>query len=226
MHGNLKLFKYFILIFLNFYYFSHLSWVYPQTTSKEYLDIPLQDISSFTKKDHSSPTKIELKLNYQENLYQPDFFFNDNQDKYLEIGQLKDIHGVWIGSFQLTDRSLYWINSKLDRNRVLRSVKYGPYKMGIQFETNLADNLIDLRIVQKEVNYESINFQIYNKKQINYWANVSSDKWYEVVRGKIFRVNQKELLTIFQTTVYEGKTPIYAFEGVAVLNKVKDSIFK
>lgn len=76
-----------------------------------------------------------------------------------------------------------------------------------------------LEIIQEGVKYSSVNIDLANDKQINYWTNARNKDWFQVIRGKIFRVNESELFTVFQTTVYEGKTAIYAFKGEAMLMK-------
>ena len=82
------------------------------------------------------------------------------------------------------------------------------------------ENAASVEIIQKDVKYGRVNFDLANDKQINYWTNAKSRDWFQVVRGKIFRVNENQLFTVFQTTVYENKIPIYAFKGEAVLEKV------
>jgi len=80
--------------------------------------------------------------------------------------------------------------------------------------------LAGLEIIQEDVKYSSIKIDLANNKQINYWTKAKIKDWFQVIRGKIFRVDESHLFTVFQTTVYEDKIPIYAFKGKAVLMKV------
>ena len=78
---------------------------------------------------------------------------------------------------------------------------------------------LGLEISQEDVKYELVNVSLLNGYQISYWTSARSLAWLEVIRGKIFKLSNNELFTKFQTTVYEGKIPIYAFKGEAVLHK-------
>ena len=101
-------------------------------------------------------------------------------------------------------------------------MNFGPYTISLKF--NLIDVVISgLEIIQEGVKYGSVNIDLGNDNQINYWTNARSKDWVQVVRGKIFRVNENQLFTVFQTIVYENKIPIYAFKGEAILEKVRDA---
>lgn len=181
------------------------------------LALLLSILSAFCQVEEKS--KLEVKVNYDESLNQPSFFTNTNISEYVEVGQVKKLKGLWSGNFQLTKKSIFWTNPKQDKNEIINSIRYGPYKIFLNFNLGINDRLVSIDIGQEEVMYGSINVQLANKKQINYWATANSDKWFEVIRGKVFRVNKDKLFTVFQTTVYEKKIPIYAFEGIAVLEK-------
>lgn len=168
--------------------------------------------------------KLQVMINYDVVLAQPDFFSSDDLEKYSPIGQIKDLKGIWVGSYNLGKKSVYWINPHLDREKILRGIKLGKYKIFLNFnisESEAFSRLLSIDIVQKDIKYGSTGVQTPSDKQINYWTTAKTNNWFQVIRGKVFRINKTELLTIFQTTVYEGKTPIYAFEGVAVINKLE-----
>lgn len=194
-------FKYLILISINFV-------------------ISMNILPAFCQIEEKS--KLEVKVNYDETLNQPSFFTNTNLSEYVEVGQVKKLKGLWSGSFQLTKKSIFWTNPKLNKNEVVNRIKYGPYKIFLKFNLGENDRLDSIDIGQEEVMYGSINVQLANKKQINYWATANTDKWFEVIRGKVFRVNKDKLFTVFQTTVYEKKIPIYAFEGISILEKANN----
>lgn len=162
-------------------------------------------------------SKLEVKVSFDEDINNPSFFSNPNLSKYLEVGQVKKLKGLWSGSYQLTKKSIFWINPKLNKNEIINSIQYGPYKILLNFNLGQDERLESIDIGQEDIMYGSINVGFANKKQINYTATANTDKWFQVIRGKVFRVNKDNLLTVFQTTVYEKKTPIYAFEGIAVL---------
>ena len=164
--------------------------------------------------------KLKIKVYYSENPNQTDFFRNIEFDKYSEFGPYEKLDGIWSGNYTLEQKSIFWTNPSLDNNHIYNSVHFGPYTIGIKFDLIEKTTLSGLEIIQKDVKYSSVNFDLANDKQINYWANATSRDWFQVVRGKIFRVNENQLFTVFQITVYEDKIPIYAFKGEVVLSKV------
>ena len=168
-------------------------------------------------------SEIKAKVNYTENPNQTDFFSNKEFQKYNEIGPLEKLHGIWSGNYTLNDKSIFWVPPSLDNSHIYNSVDSGPYTISIKF--NLTEKMIlsSLEIIQKDVKYSSVNIDLANDKQINYWTKAKSRDWFQVVRGKIFRVNENQLFTVFQTTVYENKIPIYAFKGEAILEKRRDA---
>jgi hypothetical protein len=101
-------------------------------------------------------------------------------------------------------------------------IQFGPYR--IFLKTHFGGNrLLSIEIRQEDIGYGQVNFEVVrNKSQINYWTKATNSIWLETIRGKIFKVSEKELYTIFQTTVYEDKIPIYAFRGNALLTMIGD----
>jgi hypothetical protein len=173
---------------------------------------------------NTEPSKLQLMINYDEVLAQPDFFTCDDLKKYSSIGQIKNLKGLWSGTYKLGPKSIYWTNPKLDKEKILSNIKFASYKIFLNFnvsDSETLSKLLSIDIVQRDIKYGSTGLQIQNEKQINYWTTAKIDNWVQIIRGKVFRVNKNELLTIFQTTVYERKTPIYAFEGVAIINKLE-----
>lgn len=170
--------------------------------------------------DFDTPeSKIKVKVNYTENPNQVDFFSGNEFEKYEEIGLPEKLDGIWSGDYTLNRESIFWVNPSLDNSHIYNSVDFGPYTISIKFD--LVEKVLSgLEIIQKDVKYSLVNINLINDKQINYWTKAKSRDWFQVVRGKIFRVNENQLFTAFQTTVYENKIPIYAFRGETVLMKV------
>lgn len=164
--------------------------------------------------------KFKVKVHYSENPNQADFFNNNEFNKYSEIGLYEKLDGIWSGNYILDQKSIFWTNPSLDNSHIYNSVDFGPYTIGIKFDLVEKTILSGLEITQKDVKYSFVNFDLANDKQINYWTNAKSKGWFQVIRGKIFRVSENQLFTVFQTTVYENKIPIYAFKGEATLEKV------
>ena len=176
---------------------------------------------SFCADSYNPESKIKVKVNYTENPNPIDFFFNNNEfEKYTEIGPHEKLDGVWIGNYALSQESVFWVNHSVEKSHIYNSVYFGPYTINIKFNLTDKEILSSLEIIQKDVKYSSINIDLANDKQINYWTKAKSRDWFQVVRGKIFRVNENQLFTVFQTIVYESKIPIYAFKGEAVLNRL------
>jgi len=174
--------------------------------------------------ENPEPSRLQLMIDYDEALIQSDFFTGDDLKKYSPIGQINDLKGLWSGTYKLGRKSIYWTNPKLDKEKILSNIKFASYKIFLNFNVNDSENLpklLSIDIVQKDIKYGSTGLQVLNEKQINYWTTAKIHNWVQVIRGKVFRINKNELLTIFQTTVYERKTPLYAFEGVAVINKLE-----
>lgn len=166
--------------------------------------------------------KIKMGINYSENPNQKDFFTNIGYEKYTSLGQYKKLAGMWSGTYDLSQSSIYWINSNLDNLEVFKLIDFRPYKIYLKFNVLPDNKLSNFAISQEDVDYSSVNIDVVNDKQINYWAKAKSLNWLEIVRGKIFRLNESELFTVFQTTVYKGKIPIYAFRGEVTLRKEAD----
>lgn len=167
-------------------------------------------------------SKIKVKINYTESPNKTDFFTKQETGNYLSFGNLGDLEGAWAGSYTLDKSSIFWTNPDLDSLKIYNSIKVGPYNIYLKFNVQDENKLNSLIISQEDVKYDSVNLEIANDKQINYWAKAISSNWFEIVRGKIFKVSDNELFTIFQTTVYEKKIPIYAFQGVSLLKKSQD----
>ncbi|MBI2996151.1 MAG: hypothetical protein HYY52_05530 [Candidatus Melainabacteria bacterium] len=169
-------------------------------------------------KEEQSRSNIKAKINYLENPNKPDFFTSTEKNNYIELGNLTTLQGTWSGSFALDKSSIIWENHGTVKKNVYDLIKFGSYNILFNFYTH--DNkLSDLKILQDEIKYGFVNVEVFNKSQINYWTKATSLDWNEIVRGKIFRINDNELFTIFQTTVYENKIPIYAFRGEAILSR-------
>lgn len=183
-------------------------------------------VSGFTLKDsklfplqENLIKRIKANINYYDGPNQADFFTESGLNKYLEIGQKEILEGVWTGTYDLTNKSIFWINAKLDKTEIFKLIDFHTYLLFFRFDNTYKNKFPQLSISQEEINYGSVNIWKANPKQINYWTSAKSNNWIEIVRGKIFRLNENELFTVFQTTVYERKIPIYAFRGEVVLNK-------
>ena len=165
-------------------------------------------------------SKLKIKVNYTENPNQTDFFTTSEFQKYREIGLPEKLDGIWKGNYILNRESVFWVTPSLDNNKIYSSIDFGPYSLSLRFNLNEKTILSGLEIIQKDVKYSLVNFDFANDKQINYWTKAKNRDWFQVIRGKIFRVSKNQLFTVFQTTVYEGKIPIYAFKGEATLEKL------
>ena len=168
-------------------------------------------------------SKVKVKINYFESPNNKDFFSNTKLEKYIQILPLKELSGTWGGIFHLDKDSVFWINPNFEMQDVHRLITLGPYSIYLKFNnpsTSKSNKLSGLEIVQEDVKYDSVNIELANDKQISYWAKAHSKKWFEIIRGKILKVNDNELFMEFQTTVYEKKIPIYAFRDELVLKKV------
>lgn len=167
-------------------------------------------------------SKLKVKINYNENPNKPDFFTKTETAEFIDFGDFKDLDGIWTGSYSLNEGSIVWTNPNIsaeDSKRIFDLIYTGPYNIYLKF--SLTDRLKELSISQENIQYNSINFEQVSNNQINYWAKASTKNWLEVIRGKVYRLKEDKLFTIFQTTVYEGKIPIYAFYGEAMLTKDK-----
>ena len=170
--------------------------------------------------DENNKRKLRVKIDYSENPNQSTFFktSNSNLKQYIDIGLGKNIGGLWQGIYSVNKSSVFWTNPIVE-SKIINSIHPGPYTIGFTF--NLTNDLLsNIEISQEDVSYGSVNIEAPNDKQINYWSKAKTNDWLEIIRGKIFRVNEKELFTVFQTTVYEGMTPIYAFRGETILRKL------
>ncbi len=162
--------------------------------------------------------KVKLKINYVENPNQADFFKTTDMDKYTKIGPFENLTGSWTGTYVLNQESVFWTNSQVERSSIFKLIDFKSYD--IYFKFNHSGKFPKLEIGQEGTSYSSVNIEIANDKQISYWAEAVSLNWREIIRGKIFRLNNDALYTVFQTTVYERKIPIYAFSGEVVLKRL------
>ena len=166
-------------------------------------------------------SKLKVKINYIETPNPSDFYNTKKLDKFLTISNKERLQGNWLGEFNLDDNSIYWVNPGVDKNKIYESIDRGPYEVTYNFDFTEQGILSKLRIIQDLVKYSSINIELQSEKQINYWAKAKINNWLQVIRGKIIMFKEDKLFTIFQTTVYEDGTPIYAFRGKTILNKEK-----
>lgn len=172
-------------------------------------------------------SKLKVKVNYLEGPNRADFFSEDeNEDKekeksnkFLDLGPFEKLGENWTGQYFLNEGDIFWVNPGLEKLELYNSINHGPYNLYLMFNFLDLGKLTGLDIFQEDVKYDLATIQIVNDKQINYWTKASSRDWLEIIRGKVFRINNDELFTVFQTTVYEKKTPIYAFKGEVVLKK-------
>lgn len=166
--------------------------------------------------------KLKAKINYFEDsinpqiLNQMDFFSSTDLEKYSKIGASEDLAGLWTGTYSLNRDAIFWTNSNLDIEKVFKLIDFRHYNVYLKFNMF---NIKKMEIGQEGVNYNSIDVETPNDKQINYWARAKSSNWLEIVRGKVLRMNDNELFMIFQTTVYDRRIPIYAFNGELVLKR-------
>lgn len=165
--------------------------------------------------------KVRLKASYVEGPQQSDFFVEIPYSENPALFSLLDLPlGEWSGEFTLNKESIFWTNPALDKKKIYNAIQYGPYSFFLKTLVN-ANKLVGIEVRQEDIGYGQVNFEVVrNKNQINYWTKATSLSWLETIRGKIFRVKEDELYTVFQTTVYEDKIPIYAFRGEAVLKRL------
>lgn len=169
-------------------------------------------------KNTSASERIKAKIHFSDMPNQSDFFTNSDLGKYSEIGNSEKLKGIWSGQYNLMSEAIYWFNPAINKNKIISLIDFKDYTLDLKILPQDSRGLT-LQLSQESVSYSSVNIAFENKRQLNYWAKLSADNWFEVVRGKIFRINEDELFTVFQTTVYEERTPIYAFNGEMVLSK-------
>lgn len=163
--------------------------------------------------------EIKAKVNFSDNPNQQDFFTSVESGQFINLGPYVLLEGVWSGSYELDPHSIFWINSSLDKLKIHNLINFGHYNIALRFNLQESKRLSSIEIVQEDVKYDPANVGFIKDSQINYWTKAKCKDWLEIIRGKIFRRNSNELLTVFQTTVYENKVPIYAFRGEALLKK-------
>lgn len=178
--------------------------------------------SNHNKDEENQLEQIKVRVDYTEIPNQASFFKNTKFEKYREIGETRDLTGIWTGTYNLKKSSVFWTRSNLESINILKSIDFRPYNVYLRFGSKDFERYPEMEISQEGVDYSSVNIKFANNKQINYWAKATSKNWLEVIRGKIMRLNENELFTEFQTTVYDGKIPIYAFRGEVVLTKNED----
>lgn len=166
-------------------------------------------------------SKIKVKVNYLEGPSQAGFFTNTELDKYIDLGPFENLEDAWLGKYSLIQESIFWTNPNLNKYKIFNLIGFGQYDISLKFNLASDNRLSCLEIFQEGVKYGSVNIELPNNKQINYWTKATSSSWIEIIRGKIMRVNDEELFTEFQTTVYEERTPIYAFHGQSVLRRIE-----
>lgn len=164
-------------------------------------------------------SKIKVQVNYREGPNQSDFFTNTDFRKFEIIEPIKSLDGTWFGTYDLSEDSVYWINPHLDSSEIFKIIEFGPYDVYLKFKFDEDNKLSALELKQEDIDYGSVSIELANNKQINYWTKATTFNWLEIVRGKLSRINNNELFTIFQTTIYEDKIPIYAFRGEFVLKR-------
>lgn len=159
--------------------------------------------------------KLKVKIHYREGPNSSSFF--DLSGKGLKLtDKLDELNGLWSGSYELEEKSIFWINPALLPNEVYKAVSFGPY--GFYLNLNFDDKKNgEIEITQSDLKYGPVNFFVVNNEQINYWTCATNKDWTEIVRGKIYRSKPGSLYTVFQTTVYQDRIPIYAFQGESVL---------
>lgn len=150
---------------------------------------------------------------------QADFFYNSYVNNFTELPGHVALEGTWTGTYYLDKASIFWVNSNLNKLDFYKLIEFGPYKINFKFVLNSAKKISSLQIEQEDINYGFVNVDIKDKKQVNYWTKALNKNWVEIIRGKVHKINDNELFTIFQTIVYEGKIPIYAFRGETALSK-------
>lgn len=165
-------------------------------------------------------SKIKVKVNYNEGPNQEDFFAQSESNTYVSLGPVEKLEGFWSGKYTLNKQDIFWINPHLDSSKIYSTVGFGQYDIDLKFYLTHDKGSLIIEIFQDKVNYGLVNIEILSNKQINYWTKANSSNWLEIVRGKIFRVDNDKLFTQFQTTVYEDRIPIYAFRGEATLRRV------
>ena len=166
-----------------------------------------------TKKNQNN---LKIKVNFNEGPNKEDFFLNNDIEHYTQVTSFNELESTWIGTYELTPKSIFWTNPNSKKTTL---TYFGPYNIRFNFGAPAINRNSSLEIIQEGTEYKNVKLQLANNKQVNYWADVISKRWIEVVRGKIFKRNDNELLCVFQTTVYENKVPIYAFNGEVILTR-------
>ena len=163
---------------------------------------------------------LKVKINFNENPNALDFFKLDNNSRFVEFHEFEDLKNIWSGHYEIVKDSVYWTNPDINNNQIYDLINFGQYDLSLKF--NLLDEKIlsGLEVIQDEISYSSVNIEVLNNKQINYWTKAKIKDWFEIIRGKIFKIGDNQLFMVFQTTVYKKNIPIYAFRGDTVLSKL------
>lgn len=212
MVPKIKFFKSFCLSFLYILIFITFSGSYGFTLQGDKQPMYVEEKEEY---------RIRIGINFCERPINSDFYIDSDLNNYKDLGGNKSLLGTWSGSFNLQLSNVNWVNPELKREKILSNVEFGPYLLFLKFNYDDGGRETNLYIGQNNVDYSSVNIEKINKKQMNYWAKGITKNWIETIRGKIFRTNDDELLTHFQTVVYEDKIPIYAFQGEVNLKSIE-----
>lgn len=162
--------------------------------------------------------KIKAELVFTENPNKEDFFSRNDLGTAIDLEPLSEIKGNWSGQYDLSEKSIKWINPTFNQSKVFKKVEFGKYLINLNFIFSGSNRLEELNINQDQFDYGHIYFRKLDSQRLIYWTSALSGKWTEVIRGKMVRKSKDEIYTIFQTTVYEEGIPIYAFRGEAILH--------
>lgn len=71
---------------------------------------------------------------------------------------------MWSGTYDLSQSSVYWINSNLDNLEVFKLIDFRPYKIYLKFNVLPDNKLSNFAISQEDVDYSSVNIDVVNDK--------------------------------------------------------------
>ena len=80
--------------------------------------------------------KIKVKVNFNENPNQEDFFSNTEPGRYISLGELQKLNGLWTGNYKLNYDSIFWINPLFNKFKIYRLLDFGPYNLNLKFILN------------------------------------------------------------------------------------------
>jgi hypothetical protein len=217
MDKKIKLFKYFVLGLITYSIFTS----FGKNCASFALDF--QDVEFAFDEDEPDKEVTEskdlVKKSFSKGPNKADFFVNKINEKNILLGTLNNLSGKWVGQYSLANNSISWIGKEFSSDSVGRIENFGKNDFIINFNFDEIGSKNKFSIIKHEQEFGQVNFQIVKDKQLNYWSKSVNNELVQVLRGKLIRKNENELVTVFQITAYQNNAPIYAFISQVLLKR-------